>query len=226
MPWRNSNSGRCPWSQMSLALYIKVDSTEFSLDLPGVLEVIWSMFTQNDYSDIQNISALTPPCVEGSPKNVTLVTFLPFVGPSLNHISSLPLRHNIKTLGLPPRKIIVLLWPIKDYFSVRSPDIYSIPCECGKVYIWQDIPLKLGSRRTTGTLGCIIWRNQLWSRIWTWVIASTSITPVSWPTNLDVWNPTSGKWWASSWQQEQGRFLTDQVMEASSLNHEGIEGPL
>jgi predicted GIY-YIG superfamily endonuclease len=46
-------------------------------------------------------------------------------------------KHNIKTAGLPPRKLSSLLQPIMDNLALKTPGIYSIPCECGKVYIGQ-----------------------------------------------------------------------------------------
>ena len=37
----------------------------------------------------------------------------------------------------PPAKISQLLRPVKDDLGLRTPGIYKIPCECGKVYIGQ-----------------------------------------------------------------------------------------
>jgi hypothetical protein len=45
--------------------------------------------------------------------------------------------HNIKSVGLPPRKLSGFLWPVKDDLGLRTPGVYSIPCECGQVYIGQ-----------------------------------------------------------------------------------------
>jgi hypothetical protein len=46
-------------------------------------------------------------------------------------------KHNIKSVALPPRKIFSYLSPVKDAFVLRPLGVYSIPCECGKVYIRQ-----------------------------------------------------------------------------------------
>jgi len=46
-------------------------------------------------------------------------------------------RHNIKCVGLPPRKISSLFRPVKDDLGLRTPEVYGIPCECGQVYIGQ-----------------------------------------------------------------------------------------
>jgi hypothetical protein len=46
-------------------------------------------------------------------------------------------RHNIKSVGLPPRKIASFLRPVKDDLGLKTPGVYSIPCECGQDYIGQ-----------------------------------------------------------------------------------------
>jgi hypothetical protein len=46
-------------------------------------------------------------------------------------------KHNIKSITLPPIKIFSYLSPFKDALGLRTPGIYSIPCECGRVYIGQ-----------------------------------------------------------------------------------------
>jgi hypothetical protein len=47
------------------------------------------------------------------------------------------LAKQIKSVALPPRKIASYLTQVKETLGVRTPGIYSIPCECGKVYIGQ-----------------------------------------------------------------------------------------
>jgi hypothetical protein len=54
-----------------------------------------------------------------------------------NPISRVLARHNIKSLGLPPRKIFSFFCPVKDDLGKMAPVVYSIPCECGQVYIGQ-----------------------------------------------------------------------------------------
>jgi hypothetical protein len=44
-------------------------------------------------------------------------------------------KYNIKSVGLPYRKIASYLPPIKDAIGLKTPGIYKIPCECGAVYI-------------------------------------------------------------------------------------------
>jgi hypothetical protein len=44
-------------------------------------------------------------------------------------------KHNIKSVTLPLRKIFNYLPTVKDALGLRTLGIYSIPCECGRVYI-------------------------------------------------------------------------------------------
>jgi hypothetical protein len=46
-------------------------------------------------------------------------------------------KQNIKGVTLPPRKIFSYLPPVKDAMALRTLGIYSIPRECGRVYIGQ-----------------------------------------------------------------------------------------
>jgi hypothetical protein len=46
-------------------------------------------------------------------------------------------KHNINSVTQPPRKINSYLPPVKDALGLRMPGVYSIPRECGKVYIGQ-----------------------------------------------------------------------------------------
>jgi hypothetical protein len=46
-------------------------------------------------------------------------------------------NHNINSIPLPPKKISNYLLPVKDAVGFKTLGIYSIPCECGKVYIGQ-----------------------------------------------------------------------------------------
>jgi hypothetical protein len=56
-------------------------------------------------------------------------------------------RQNIKSVGLPHMKLSGFLRPVKDHLGLRTPRVYRIPCDCGRVYIGQtggsvDISLK------------------------------------------------------------------------------------
>jgi hypothetical protein len=65
-------------------------------------------------------------------------------------------KHNVKIVALPPRKIFSYLPPVNEALGLRTPGIYSIPRECGRVYIGQrgrSIQLRIieHSRHKTGT---------------------------------------------------------------------------
>jgi hypothetical protein len=46
-------------------------------------------------------------------------------------------KYNIKSVAIPHRKIGNYLPQVKDAIGLKTPGIYKIPCECGKVYIGQ-----------------------------------------------------------------------------------------
>ena len=46
-------------------------------------------------------------------------------------------KQNIKSFALPSRKISSYFPPVKDALGLKTPGFYSIPCECGRVYIGQ-----------------------------------------------------------------------------------------
>ena len=46
-------------------------------------------------------------------------------------------KYKIKSIAIPPRKVSNYIPPTKDPTGLRTPGIYKIPCECGKVYIGQ-----------------------------------------------------------------------------------------
>jgi hypothetical protein len=46
-------------------------------------------------------------------------------------------KQNIKSVALPPKKIFSYLPLVKDALRLRTPGIYSIPCECDRIYIGQ-----------------------------------------------------------------------------------------
>jgi hypothetical protein len=79
------------------------------------------MFKQNSYSDRKICQALIPPLREDTPRDeLTLVAFFPFFGPTFNHNSRVLLRHNIRTTGLPPRKVTSFLWIFKVDLGLKN----------------------------------------------------------------------------------------------------------
>jgi hypothetical protein len=46
-------------------------------------------------------------------------------------------KRNIKIVAVPPSKIYKYLPSVKDALGLRTPDVNSIPCECGKVGLFK-----------------------------------------------------------------------------------------
>jgi hypothetical protein len=95
-------------------------------------------FKNNGYSRKQIQRALNPEVKTFKLKdNPTSFALLPYVQTTYGHLSRMLAKLNIKSVGLPPRKISSFLRPVKDDLGLRTPGVYSIPCECGRVYIGQ-----------------------------------------------------------------------------------------
>jgi hypothetical protein len=67
----------------------------------------------------------------------TSTAYIPYTRTTYGRLSRMLAKHNIKSVALPPRKISSYLPPVKDAPGLRTPGVYKIPCECGKVYIGQ-----------------------------------------------------------------------------------------
>jgi hypothetical protein len=67
----------------------------------------------------------------------TATAYIPYTTTTYNHLGRMLAKLNINSVTLPPRKISSFLLPVKDELGLRTPSIYRIPCECGKVYIGQ-----------------------------------------------------------------------------------------
>jgi hypothetical protein len=78
------------------------------------LDSLQRTFGQNRYSNQQILHTLNPPeKVKTQIEDPTSVACLPFVRYTFISISSVLSHHNIKTVGIPQRKVSSLLWPIK-----------------------------------------------------------------------------------------------------------------
>jgi hypothetical protein len=116
--------------------------------LQAELVFLKDVFKQNGYNDRQIHRALNHRLPLPQPDNEPhSLAFLPFVGTVFNRISRVLAQHSIKSVGLPHMKFSSLLHPVKDHLGLRTPEVYRIPCECGRVYIGQtgrsvDIRLK------------------------------------------------------------------------------------
>jgi hypothetical protein len=67
----------------------------------------------------------------------TPTAYIPHTQATYGRLSRMLTKPNIKSIPLPPKKISNYLPPVKDAVGLKIPGIYSIPCECGKVYIGQ-----------------------------------------------------------------------------------------
>jgi hypothetical protein len=123
--------------------------------LQAELVFLKDIFKENGYKDRQVHRVLNCrrhlPQPDNKPRSVA---FLPFFGTVFNRISRVLTQYNIKSVGLPHMKLSSLLRPVKDLLGLRTPGVYRIPCECGRVYIEQtgrsvDIRLKELQRHIT-----------------------------------------------------------------------------
>ena len=64
-------------------------------------------------------------------------SYLPYIQTTYGRLSRTLAKHNIKIVALPHKKIFSYLPPYKEELGLRTPGSYSIPCECGTVYIGQ-----------------------------------------------------------------------------------------
>jgi len=67
----------------------------------------------------------------------TTTAYNPYTVTTYGRLSRMLAKHNINSIALPPRKISSYLPPVKDVLGLKTPGIYRIPSECGKVYTGQ-----------------------------------------------------------------------------------------
>jgi hypothetical protein len=67
----------------------------------------------------------------------TSTAYIPCTHATYGRLSRMLTKLNVKSIPLPRKKISNYLPPVKDAVGLKTPGIYSIPCECGKVYIGQ-----------------------------------------------------------------------------------------
>ena len=65
----------------------------------------------------------------------TTTAYIPYTATTYGRLSRMLAKHNINSVAHPPRKISSYLPPVKDALGLKTPGIYRILCECGKVYI-------------------------------------------------------------------------------------------
>jgi hypothetical protein len=90
------------------------------------------VFRQNGYNDQQIHRVLNRhPNISQPDEKLDSVAFLPYVGTIFNRISRVLSRHNIKSVGLPPKKVSAFLQSVKDNLELRTLGVYRISCKCG-----------------------------------------------------------------------------------------------
>jgi predicted GIY-YIG superfamily endonuclease len=62
---------------------------------------------------------------------------IPYMQTTFGRLSRMLFRHKIRSIGIPPKKTHSHLPAEKDPLGLKTPGVYSIPCECGSVYIGQ-----------------------------------------------------------------------------------------
>jgi hypothetical protein len=67
----------------------------------------------------------------------TSTAYIPYTNNTYGRLSRMLAKHNIKSVTIPSRKISGYLPPVNDAIGLKTPEIYRIPSECGKVYIGQ-----------------------------------------------------------------------------------------
>jgi hypothetical protein len=70
---------------------------------------------------------------------VTQKAVLPYQQVTSNKISSLLTKYKIRMVYIPQKKNIHMFRPVKDDLGLKVPDVYWILCECGKVYVEQEV---------------------------------------------------------------------------------------
>jgi hypothetical protein len=104
------------------------------------LELIFltNVLKQNSYShqQIQRAMKLSTRTNKTEDKP-TSTAYLPYIQTTYGRLSRMLAKYNIKSIPIPPRKISSYMPPTKDVTELRTPGIYKIPCECGKMYIGQ-----------------------------------------------------------------------------------------
>jgi hypothetical protein len=74
---------------------------------------------------------------------------IPYTQATCGRLSRMLAKHNIKSVALPSKNIFSYRPPGKDALGLRARGIYSIPCECCRVYFGQSgHPSKSESKST------------------------------------------------------------------------------
>jgi hypothetical protein len=102
------------------------------------LEFLTTVFKDNGYSpqQIRRAMELATRTAKTNDKP-TSTAYILYTQTTYGRLSRMLTKHNIKSVVLPPRKLFSYVPPVKDAMGLITPGIYSIPCECRRVYIGQ-----------------------------------------------------------------------------------------
>jgi len=112
------------------ALYVQDSLTQ-------QLEFLTTVFKDNRYSPQQIRRAMERATRTAKTNDkLTSTAYIPYTQ-TYGRLSRMLAKHKIKIVALPPRKVFSYLPPVKGALGLRTPGIYSIPYECGRIYIGQ-----------------------------------------------------------------------------------------
>ena len=124
------------WVLASLTHRVKVVYAQDSLTQE--LEFLTTVFKDNGYSTQLTRRAMEPATRPSKTNDKpTSTAYIPYTQTKYGPLSRILAKHNIKSAALPPRRIFSYFPPVKDALGLRTPGIYSIPCDCGRVHIEQ-----------------------------------------------------------------------------------------
>ena len=127
-------SGPCCWFRVLSSKRAFCDKDSLSQEL----ELLTTVFKDNGYSHQQIRRAMEPATRTAKTNDKpTSTAYISYTQTTYGRLSRMLVKHNIKSVALPPRKIFSYFPPVKDAVRLRTPGVYSIPCECGRVYIGQ-----------------------------------------------------------------------------------------
>jgi hypothetical protein len=136
----NANSNH-PLSSKQALLNTMVHRADFLCDrnsLKDELDFLRITFRENGYNSKLIHRALKSNTKIPKPQDKPVsIAMLPYLHTTYNRLSQLLSRHNIKSVALPPKKISSFLRLVKENVGLKTPGVYSVPCECGLVYIRQ-----------------------------------------------------------------------------------------
>jgi hypothetical protein len=139
-PYLHQNSHHHPANKQSVltSLIHRAKALCDENSLTQELEFLTTLFKDNGYSPQQIRRAMEPATRTAKTNDKPASTaYIPYTQTTYSRLSRMLAKHNIKSVTLPPRKIFSYFPPVKDSLGLRTPGVYGIPCECGRVYIGQ-----------------------------------------------------------------------------------------